>query len=130
MRIFLTGSHDFEWRWQISAFLGEHRIEVLNPTDAESDPDAIFTHFRMLEGCDGLIVCFSQPEQRRRLHTVLEISYASKLTKDIMVVDSLQRSKSWIHALPYSRHFPDLDCLQDYLCKTMAATLTRPRLFG
>lgn len=129
MRIFLTGSQEFEWRWKICDFLKKSDIDFFDAADYPREFASIFKYFRILEECDGVIACFSDWEPQH-LETVLELSYASKLAKEIMVVDDLQRRKSWIHALPYSISFPDLDGLKDHLVKSQSFPRLQPRFFG
>lgn len=128
MRIFLTGSHEFEWRWTISDFLRERHIEFFDSADYSREFASIFKYFKILEGCDGVIACFSG-RGSQHLETVLELSYASKLAKEIMVVDGAQRKKSWIHALPYSTSFPHLDGLKEHLLKATSSP-EKYRFFG
>jgi hypothetical protein len=129
MRIFLTGSQDLEWRWRISDFLREKQIDFFNSADYPREFFSIFKYFKILEGCDGVIACFSRLEPQH-LQTVLEISYASKLAKEIMVIDEAQRKKSWIHCLPYSVSFPNLDGLKEHLTKAVSSPKKYPQLFG
>ena len=128
MRIFLTGSHDFDWRWSISDFLKQRHIEFFDSANYPRELASIFKYFRILEGCDGVIACFSRWEPQH-LETVLELGYASKLGKEIMVVDGTQRKKSWIHSLPYSTSFPHLDGLKEHLLKAVSSP-EKYRFFG
>ena len=77
----------------------------------------------------GIIAYFSEWEPRH-LETVLELSYASKLAKEIMVVDDRQPRKSWVHALPYSTSFSNLEILKVHLTKNLLFPRTQPRIFG
>jgi hypothetical protein len=129
MRVFLTGSQNLEWRWSISGFLREKQIDFFDSADYPREFASIFKYFKILEGCDGVIACFSKKEPRH-LQTVLEISYASKLAKEIMVVDEAQHKKSWIHVLPYSVSFPDLEGLKQHLIKATSSPKHHPQLFG
>ncbi len=128
MRIFLTGSHHFDWRWSISDFLRERHIEFFDAADYPRELASIFKYFKILEECDGVIAGFSTWEPQH-LETVLELSYASKLAKEIMVVGGAQRQKSWIHALPYSTSFANLDGLKEHLLKTVSSP-EKSRFFG
>ncbi len=129
MRIFLTGSQNLEWRWNIGDFLKERHIEFFDSANYLYEFASIFKYFKILEGCDGLIACFSRWEPQH-LQTVLEISYASKLAKEIMIVDDAQRKKSWIHFLPYSMSFPSLEGLKEHLIKASLSSQKYPQLFG
>lgn len=128
MRIFLTGSHDFDWRWSLSDFLKEWCIEFFDATDYPREGASIFTSFKILEGCDGVIAGLSVWEPQH-LETVLELGYASKLAKEIMIVGGAQRQQSWIHTLPYSTCFANLDGLKKHLLK-MVSSPEKHRFFG
>ena len=129
MRVFLAGSQNFEWRWNLSDFLKENQIDFFDSTDYPQEFSSIFKYFKILEGCDGIIACFSRWEPRH-LETVLEISYASKLAKEIFVVDDTPRRPSWIHTLPYSMSFPDLEGLKEHLVKALTAPQKQLKLIG
>ena len=129
MRVFLTGSHDAEWRWNLSDFFQECQIEFFDSFEYSREFSSIFKLFRILEGCDGVIACFSRNE-RQHLETALELSYASKLAKEILVVDHMGRRQSWIHSMPYSLNFSSLDGLKAYLTKMIAIPQKTPRLLG
>jgi hypothetical protein len=129
MRMFLTGSQYIEWRWNLSDFFQEHQIDVFDSVEYPREYSSIFKYFRILEGCDGVIACFSKVEPQH-LATVLEISYASKLGKEIMIVDEAQRKKSWIHYLPYSTSFSNIEGLKEYLTKAVASPKKYHQFFG
>ena len=59
MRVFLAGSQNFEWRWNLSDFLKENQIDFFDSTDYPQEFSSIFKYFKILEGCDGIIACFS-----------------------------------------------------------------------
>ena len=129
MRIFLTGSQESEWRWDLSDFFRERRIEFFDSFEYSQEFSSVFKLLKILEGCDGVIACFSENE-RQHLQTVLELSYASKLAKEILVVDRMRCQQSWIHAMPYSLNFLTLDGLKAHLTKMMTTTQKSPRLLG
>lgn len=129
MRVFLTGSQDFEWRWQMSAFLTEKQIDFFDSADYPREFASLFEYFRILEGCDGVIACFAR-EEPQHLKTVLELGYASKLAKGIFVVDGTPHGQGWIHTLPYSMSFPDLDGLKAHFVKAFATPQKQARLIG
>ena len=129
MRVFLTGNRDLEWKWDIADFLTKQHVDFFDPTDYPSEFSSIFKQFKILEGCDLLIAYFAGL-QTHPLISMLEISYASKLAKEVMVVDNVPQKKSWTHFLPYSMSFPDLDGLKDYLTEMLLFSETHPRLFG
>lgn len=120
MRIFLTGSQETEWRWNLEAFLQEYEIDFFDSAEYAAEFSSVFKRLKILEGCDGVIACCPK-DDRQHLQTVLELSYASKLVKQILVVDCLRRRKSWIHTLPYSLNFPNLDGLKEHLTKMMSS---------
>ena len=129
MRIFLTGSHECDWRWEMSAFLEESAIDFFDAVEYPQAFSSIFKLFKILEGCDGIIACLSS-EEPQHLQTVLELGYASKLAKEIMVVDRMRR-KTWIHDLPYARSFPHLDGLKEHLIRMIETPpIAPPKLFG
>jgi hypothetical protein len=129
MRIFLTGSSELEWRWNIGGFLREQCVEVFDAVEYPREFASLFKYFKILEGCDGVIACFSGIEPQH-LQTVLQISYASKLNKEILIVAQAHNRKSWIHTLPYSLNFSDLEDLKAHLSMMMAISPKEPRLFG
>ena len=129
MRIFLTGSQNLEWRGNISGFLREQQIDFFDAAVYPKEFASLFKYFKILEECDGLIACFSKWEPQH-LQTVLEISYASKLGKEILVVDHVHCRKSWVHVLPYSLNFSDLDGLKAHLVKAIASPQKPLRLLG
>ena len=129
MKIFLTGSYDSEWRWNIADFFKERQIEFFDSIEYPQEFVSIFKLLRTLESCDGIIACFSTWEPQH-LQTILELGYASKLAKEIMVVDRMRRRQSWIHTLPYSRSFPHLDGLKEHLTRAIAFPQKSPKLFG
>jgi hypothetical protein len=129
MKVFLTGSQGLDWRWNIGGFLREQQIDFFDSAEYPREFLSLFKYFKILEGCDGLIACFSKWEPQH-LQTVLEISYASKLGKEILVVDHAYRRKSWVHTLPYSMNFPNLDGLKEHLVKTISSPQKQPRLLG
>lgn len=129
MKVFLTGSHHIEWRWKIGSFLNDSKIEFFDAVEYPGEFSSIFKLLKTLESCDGVIACFSQSEHQH-LQTILELGYASKLAKEILVVDTMRRRKSWIHTLPYSRTFLTLDGLKEHLTKIISIPKKSPRLFG
>lgn len=129
MKLFLTGCHDVEWRWNISSFLSESKIEFFDAASYPRKFVSVFKLLKVLESCDGVIACFFTWEPQH-LQTVLELGYASKLAKEIMVVDRMRRRQSWIHTLPYSQSFPHLDGVKEHLTRSVAFPPKTPRLFG
>ena len=129
MRVFLTGNRDLEWRWDIAAFLAKQQVDFFDPSDYSPEFSSIFKQLKILEGCDLLIAYFAGL-QTHPLMSMLEVSYASKLAKEVMVVDNIPREKSWVRFLPYSMSFPDLDGLKDYLARILLFSKTRPRFLG
>ena len=129
MRCFLTGSLDAEWRWNLGDFLRKSEIEYFDSADYPAEHASIFKHFKILEGCDSVIACVPNHE-RRHLQTVLELSYASKLAKQILIIDCLRRRKSWIHALPYSLNFSTLDSLKEHLSRVISTPKKATLLWG
>ena len=75
---------------------------------------SIFKQFKILEKCDLLIANFTGL-RRRHLMSMLEISYASKLAKEVMIVDDIPCRKHWVSRLPYSKVFFTLDGVKEYL---------------
>lgn len=127
MRAFLTGHNDAPWRGELSEYLLEHRIDVINPIDAAPDSMFVFKQFKLLESCDLLIAYFSGVE-RRPLATMLAIGYASKLAKEVMIVDDVPRPNRW--RMPYAHSFPNLQYLKNYLDIFLGAPRKQPRLVG
>lgn len=127
MRCFLTGSQEHEWRWNVGDFLTECDINYVDSLDSPLEPLSTFKRLKLLEGCDSVIACLPTDE-RHHLHTLLELSYACKLAKQILLIDRLRRRRSWIHALPYSLNFPSVDALKDHLARVIA-TPPRATLF-
>ena len=127
MRAFLTGHDDAIWRGEISDYLLEHRIDVINPIDAAPDSAFVFKQFKLLESCDLLIAYFAG-ENRRHLAAMLAISYASKLAKEVMIVDDAPRPNRW--RMPYAHSFPNLQYLKNYLDIFLGAQRKQPRLVG
>jgi hypothetical protein len=128
MRVFLTGNHQGDWRLEMGAFLQESAIDFFDAVKYPHAFSSIFKLFRILEGCDGIIACLSS-EEPQHLQTVLELGYASKLAKEIMVVDRMRR-KTWIHDLPYARSFPHLEGLKFHLAQLASIPKKSPRLVG
>lgn len=128
-KVFLTGNREPDWRWDLSDFLTQHEIVVFDPADAFPDLSSIFKYLKVLESCDLLIAYFAGIE-RHPLASVLEMSYASKLAKDVVVVDDIPSQRSWLHFTPYSKSFSDLQGLKAYLTKMLATPPQRPRLVG
>ena len=118
MRCFLTGSQDAEWRWNLEDFLRESAIEYFDSIEYPVEYASVFKRLKILEGCDNVIACLPGHE-RQHLQTALELSYASKLAKQILLIDCFRRRKSWIHALPYSLNFSTVDALKDHLSRVM-----------
>ena len=127
MRAFLTGHNDALWRGEISDYLLERRIDVINPADAVSDSAFVFKQFKLLESCDLLIAYFTGVE-RRPLAAMLAIGYASKLAKEVMIVDDAPRPNRW--RTPYAHSFPNLHDLKNYLDIFLGAPRKQPRLVG
>jgi len=128
-KVFLTGNREPEWRWDLSDFLTQREVDVFDPAGAFPDLASIFKYLKVLEGCDLLIAYFAGIE-RHPLASVLEMSYASKLAKDVVVVDDMPSKRSWRHFTPYSMSFSDLPDLKAYLAKMLAIHPQRPRLIG
>ncbi len=129
MRCFLTGSLDAEWRWNLGDFLRKSDIEYFDSAEYSTEHTSVFKRFKILEGCDSVIA--SVPNQERRhLQTVLELSYASKLAKQILIIDCLRRRKSWIHTLPYSLNFSTLENLKEHLIKVISTPKRTTLLWG
>jgi len=129
MRIFLTGSQDTEWRWNLEDFLRDSDIDYFDSAEYPPEFSSVFKRLKILEGCDSLIAYFSRYEPQH-LQTVLELSYASKLAKQIIVVDRLRRRQSWIHALPYALNFPTLDGLKEHLTRVISSPKKATLLWG
>lgn len=129
MKVFLTGNHDLEWRWDIADFLTEKQIDFFDPIDYPFEFSSIFKYLKILESCD-LLIAYFVGLQTQHLMSMLEVSYASKLAKEVMVVDDVPRQNNWARFLPYSMSFSDLDGLKNYLTKMTIFSETRPRLFG
>jgi hypothetical protein len=129
MRIFLTGSEENEWRWELSDFLREQDIAFFDSAEDTSAFSSIFKRLKILESCDSVVAWLPRHE-RQHLQTALELSYASKLAKQIFLIDRLKRRKSWIHAMPYTLNFPTLDGLKDHLCKIISTPEKTPLLWG
>lgn len=128
MRVFLTGSYAYDWRGEMTAFLQENAIDFFDAVKYPQEFSSVFKLFKILEGCDGIIACFS-PEEPQHLATVLQLGYASKLAKEIMVVDRMRR-KTWIHDLPYAHSFPHLEGLKFHLAQLSSIPKKAPRLIG
>lgn len=131
MRVFLTGSHDLDWRCEITDFLTRKQIDFFDPSDYPPEFSSIFKQLKILEGCDLLIAYFAGI-QTRHLRSMLEISYASKLVKEVMIVDDIPRIQSWVQIFPYSKSFPDLNGVKDYLTQMLISQNSQPqsRFFG
>lgn len=129
MKVFLTGNHDLEWRWDIADFLTEKQIDFFDPIDYPFEFSSTFKYLKILESCD-LLIAYFVGLQTQHLMSMLEVSYASKLAKEVMVVDDVPRQNNWARFLPYSMSFSDLDGLKNYLTKMTVFSETRPRLFG
>jgi hypothetical protein len=129
MRVFLTGKRDLEWRWDLADFLTKRDIDFFDPTTYPVEFLSIFKQFKILEGCDLIIACFAGL-QTHPLLSILEISYASKLAKEVIIVDDVPEEHAWAGSLPHSKRFLDLDGLKGYLSKTYLTSITHPRFFG
>jgi IS5 family transposase len=110
-KVFLTGNREPEWRWDVSDFLIQREVTVFDPADTFPDASSIFKYLKVLESCDLLIAYLAGIEQHP-LAAMLEMSYASKLAKDVVVVDDIPSQRSWLHFTPYSMSFSDLDNLK------------------
>jgi nucleoside 2-deoxyribosyltransferase len=129
MRYFLTGSAEPEWRGDVSDFLQERQIEYVDSLAYTAEYASVFKRLKILEGCDNVIACLPNDE-RQHLQTVLEVSYACKLAKPILIIDCLRRRKSWLHALPYSLNFSSVDALKTHLAKVMSTPKRATLLWG
>ncbi len=129
MRCFLTGSQDAEWRWNLGDFLRESEIEFFDSIDYPVEYASVFKRLKILEGYDSVIACIPNHE-RQHLQTALELSYACKLGKQILLIDCLRRRKSWLHTLPYSLNFPTLDGLKEHLSRVMSTPKRATLLWG
>lgn len=128
-KVFLTGNRDPEWRWDVADFLTQREIDVVDPSEALPDRDCVFTYLKMLESCDLLIVYLAGVDTHP-LISVLEMGYASKLAKDVIIVDNVPYKKSWLHSVPYSQIFVNVQGLKAYLSKMLVTPPKHPRLFG
>lgn len=130
MRVFLTGNRDFEWRDEIADFLTQTRIDFFDPVECPAEFSSAFRQLKILEGCDLLIAYFAGLPQRHLL-PMLEISYASKLAKEVMIVDDIPRQRNWIsRLLPYSTVVSNLDGVKEHLAQMVFSPPSQPRLFG
>jgi len=127
MRVFLTGHNDAPWQGEISEYLLDRRIDVINSMEAVPDSAFVFKQLKILESCDLLIAYFSGVE-RRPLAAMLAIGYASKLAKEVMIVDDVPRPNRW--RIPYAHSFPNLHYLKNYLDIFLGAQRKQPRLVG
>jgi len=129
MRVFLTGNHEQAWRTELGEFFAMYHIDVFDSTGCAAEFFPIFKQLKMLEGCDSLIANFSGMSQQR-LMALLEVSYASKLAKEVMIIADIPRKLFWGSDSPYSKVFADVAGLKDYLTQTSLDRMLRPRLVG
>ncbi len=129
MRVFLTGNRDDQWRCEIADFLSSKQIDFFDPTHYPSEFFSIFKQFRIIEGCDLLIAYFAGM-QSRHLISMLEISYASKLGKNVMIIDDIPQKQCWVREFPCSLSFPNLKGVKDQLSKMLRAPNSQTRFFG
>lgn len=129
MRVFLTGSYEMAWRDDLADFLMAQQIDVFDSMSYPVEMSSTFKYLKILEECDMLIANLSGVP-RRRLISMLEMTYASALAKDIMVVDDICQAAQWTFALPYSMSFPTLDRLKGHLISTISSPRTQSRLLG
>ncbi|MBD3306465.1 hypothetical protein GF339_08705 [candidate division KSB3 bacterium] len=130
MRAFLTGKRGDEWRWDIGNFLTDQDIEFVDPAeDLCSSAASLFKQFKLLEGCDLLIAYFAGL-RTHPLISVLEMEYASRLAKDVMVVGNLPQDRQWTRSFPYSLSFPDLEGLKAHLTTRFHSPGKHLRLIG
>ncbi len=129
MRAFLTGSEECEWRWNLADFLLKKQIDVVDPVTSLPKHDSTFRQLKILEGCDLFIVNLCGI-QRQHLLLILEMSYASKLAKEVMIVDNIPQRTFLTCRFPSSRSFVDLNGLKAYLNRMLLAIQAHPRMFG
>ena len=129
MRVFLSGKEHRAWRGEISTFLTQQQIDCIDPMNCPPQFSSIFKQFKILESCDLLIANFLGL-QNRHLLSMLEISYASELAKEVMIVDDVPHRKDWLNRLPYSKLFDNLDDAKHYLDTLFISHQLQPRFFG
>jgi len=129
MKVFLAGTQQHVWREELGDFLTARQIKFFDPLACAPGVLSIFKCYRILETCDAVIACLANWEPQH-LEMVLEVSYASLLAKEIMLVDDFHSRKSWPYALPYTTNFASLDRLKDYLTTLTETPQTSRRLFG
>lgn len=130
MKAFLSGNHSQEWRWDIRDFLTQHRIEYFDPVNFSPDRFSIVNDLKILESCDILIAYLAEWE-RQQLQTMLELSYASRLAKEVMVVTHIRRDiRYWTGMLPYSLTFSNLDGLKHHLIRANISANKQSRFLG
>ncbi|PIE33159.1 hypothetical protein CSA56_12580 [candidate division KSB3 bacterium] len=125
MKAFLTGSKEHEWRWDLANFLLDRHIEVIDPVECL----CAFKHFTSLEGCDMLIINL-YGSQRSHLLPLLEMSYASKLAKEVMILHAIPHEDLLTFRFPYSKSFVNLQELKEYLSREFLANRSHFRMFG
>lgn len=118
-----------EWRWSLSDFLRECDIEYFDSVEYPAEYASVFKRLKILEGCDSVIACVPNTE-RQHLQTALELGYACKLAKQILVIDCLRRRKSWLHTLPYSLNFSTMDALKEHLARVVSTPKRATLLWG
>ena len=128
-KVFLTGNRDPEWRWDVADFLTQREIDVIDPIDALPDRDAVFKYLKILESCD-LLIAYLVGVDTHPLGAVIEMGYASKLAKDVVIVDNVPYQRTWLHSVPYSQIFANVQGLKAYLSKMLVTPPKQPRLFG
>lgn len=129
MRVFLSGKENRDWRGEISDFLTQQHIDCVDPLNYPPQFSSVFKQFKILEGCDLLFANFLGL-QTRHLLSMLEISYASELAKEVMIVDDVPHRKDWLNRLPYSKLFDNLDDAKSYLDTLFISRQLQPRFFG
>lgn len=129
MKVFLSGKENQDWRGEISDFLMQQHIDCVDPLNCPPQFSSIFKQFKILESCDLLIANFLGL-QTRHLLSMLEISYASKLAKEVMIVDDVPHRKNWLNRQPYSKLFDNLDDAKHYLDTLFLSHQLQPRFFG
>jgi hypothetical protein len=128
-KVFLTGNRDPEWRWDVADFLIQREIDVVDPGDALPDTECAFKYLKVLESCD-LLIAYLIDTHTHPLLSMLEMGYASKLAKDVVIVDNVPYQRSWLHSVPYSQIFANVQGLKAYLSKMLVTPPKHPRLFG
>ncbi|PID58285.1 hypothetical protein CSB45_04250 [candidate division KSB3 bacterium] len=129
MRVFLSGKEHQDWRGEISDFLTQQHIDCIDPMSCPPEFSSLFKQLKTLESCDLLIANFLGLHNRQLL-SILEISYASKLAKEIIIVDDISLHKEWLERLPYSKLFVNLEEAKCYLDTFSISGRRQARFFG